>query len=366
MITAPKRILIYRLGSLGDTVIALPVFNKIREQYPDADITLLTNKPIVDKAAPLQAVLGDGYFYNRILTYPIGTRNPVALFKLLQQIRALKIDAVMYLAGVRVHRTLLKTKLTSYRDYLFFKAAGAKNNIGFPLIKEDYELCIDPATGIYEWEAKRLARRFKSLGDIPLDDGQYWNLHLTAEEEQQAEKVLAGIISNGPIFAISSGTKNQANDWEEKNWLAVIAQLKAVMPNWQLLIVGAADEAERAEKYLAIWQGEGVNLCGKTSPRISGAVLRRARMFIGHDSGPMHLAAGVGVPCVAIFPAKNMRGQWFPRGSNNKIIYHQTDCAGCGLDTCIVQQKKCILSITVHEVYNAVLEQLTLLEKVKL
>ena len=111
---------------------------------------------------------------------------------------------------------------------------------------------------------------------------------------------------------------------------------------------------------MAHWGGKAVNLCGKTSPRVSAGVFKHARFFVGHDSGPMHIAAGVGTPCVAIFPAKNMPGQWFPRGDDNRVIYHKTDCAGCALDVCIVQQKKCILSITVDEVHAAVLSMLSL------
>jgi ADP-heptose:LPS heptosyltransferase len=70
----------------------------------------------------------------------------------------------------------------------------------------------------------------------------------------------------------------------------------------------------------------------------------------------MHLAAAVGTPCVAIFSARNFPRQWFPRGNFNKIIYHGTDCAGCLLELCIEEKKKCILSITVDEVQSAVMD----------
>jgi heptosyltransferase-3 len=358
MINTPKRILIYRLGSLGDTVIALPVFNMIRMQFPNADITLLTNKPVVDKAAPLQSVLGDGFFFNRIINYPVGTRQLSVLFNLMLQIRGLHIDTVVYLAGVRIFDTPFKTKLIAYRDKLFFKAAGAKSIIGFPTLKEDFELSIDPVTGDMEWEAKRLARRFEVLGPIPLNDATYWDLHLTSAEEADANNVLKSLDPLKPIVAVSAGTKNQANDWEVDNWLQLIGRLKVMLAGWQLVLIGGEDEKERADKCVALWNGNAVNLCGQTSPRVSGAVLKKARFFIGHDSGPMHLAAGVGTACVAIFSAKNIPCQWFPRGEKNKVIYHKTDCAGCALDVCIAQKKKCILSITIDEVVAAVAEVL--------
>lgn len=87
--------------------------------------------------------------------------------------------------------------------------------------------------------------------------------------------------------------------------------------------------------------------------RESAAVLKHATVFVGHDSGPMHLATSVGVPCVAIFSSRNKPGVWFPYGNNHQVLYHMSDCYGCGLDVCERYNKKCITSITPEEVTNA-------------
>ena len=356
MDAAKKKILIYRLGSLGDTVMALPVFHQIRAAFPDADITLLTNSPVVNKAAPLESVLGEGYFFDRVLAYPVGTRSAPVLFKLLKQIRVLEVDTLIYLAGVRTLDTLFKTKLVVFRDWCFFKAAGVKKTIGFPSILPDYKLSADPATGDLEWEAKRLARRTQALGTINLNDDRYWDLNFSAEELDTARVKLSGIAAGQPVIAASTGTKNQVNHWEEDNWHKMLNQLSYLLPGWHLVMIGGPDEFEEAGRCIKAWGGVGINLCGLTSPRVSGAVLKQVKTFIGHDSGPMHLAAAVGTPCTAIFSARHFPRQWYPRGSFNTIIYHKTDCAGCELDVCVVQQKKCILSITVNEVVSAVME----------
>lgn len=356
MVSFQKKILIFRLGSLGDTVMALPAFHKIHDTFPEAEVTLLTNHPVNTKAAPLESILGSGYFFNSVLNYPIGTRNPFVLYKLLKDIRALKIDTLIYLTSARKLKTFKDSKLAVMRDAWFFKAAGVKNIIGLPENKNDFEVCIDENTGHFEWEAKRLARRMMPLGEIPLESDHYWDLQLTNEELTAAEHALEQFVTTQPILAISTGTKRQSNDWEEDNWLKLIQQLSLTLKGWQLIVLGATEEFERAEKCLKAWGQTGINLCGQTSPRVSGAILKKAEIFIGHDSGPMHLAACVGTPCVAIFSARNFPGQWFPRGKINKIIYHTTDCAGCGLEICIQQKKKCILSITVNEVQNAVME----------
>lgn len=351
-----KRVLVYRIGSMGDTVIALPGFHKAVEAFPDAELILLANRPPNSKAAAAQAVLGEGYFFHQVVNYPSFTRSPLVLLRLIRQLRALKIDALVNLTTTRIHKTVRLTKLGVLRDKLFFRAAGIKQFYGFPEVIDDFLKTYDPETGRLEWEARRIARRLERLGHIDLSLDKYWDLRYTEQEQQIAAEAIHQLDADRPVFAACAGTKRQPNDWEEHNWLALFKALKNDLPGWQLIMLGADDEAERAQKLLNIWGGDGVNLCGKTSPRVSGAVLKRAKLFIGHDSGPMHLSAAGGTPCVAIYSARNLPGQWFPRGDFNKLIYHRVECAGCLLEECIEQQKKCILSITVDEVRAAVAE----------
>ena len=102
-----------------------------------------------------------------------------------------------------------------------------------------------------------------------------------------------------------------------------------------------------------------MNLCGKLTPRESAACFARSKLFLGHDSGPMHLAAAVGTPCVAIFAARNLPRVWFPYGKQHRVIYHEVDCMGCGLETCIVEGKRCLRGISVDEAYATVAEALS-------
>ncbi|PTQ99349.1 ADP-heptose:LPS heptosyltransferase [Mucilaginibacter yixingensis] len=351
-----KRVLVYRIGSMGDTIIALPGFHKAVEAFPDAELILLANRPPSSKAAAAQTVLGEGYFFHQVINYPSFTRNPLVLLRLIRQLRVLKIDAMVNLTTTRIRKTIRSTKLGVLRDKLFFRAAGIKQFYGFPETTEDLVLTYDNETGKQEWEALRIARRLESLGPIDLTLDKYWDLHYTQQERVIAADVLKTLDPNRPVFAACAGTKRQPNDWEEYNWLALFKALKDDLPGWQLIMLGAEDERERAQKLLDCWNGDGVNLCGKTSPRVSGAALKHAKLFIGHDSGPMHLSAAGGTPCVAIYSARNLPGQWFPRGDFNKLIYHRVECAGCLLEECIAQQKKCILSITVDEVRKAIAE----------
>lgn len=343
-----KKVLIYRHGSIGDTIMALPSFHKIREHYPDADIVLLTNRPFTVKEAPLEFILGKGYFFNQAVAYPGATRNLMAILRLLIKLWRMRFDVVIDL-------TVSRTPNRVSRDLLFFKLAGIKEFIGFPMNDEHLQRLTDPETGQIEWEAKRLAKRIAALGPVDLSNSAYWDLRLSDAELKQAEQCLSALTSQ-PILALSLGTKAESKNWELTNWLALLTKLRHSLSTWNLLVIGSADEAHDADKCLEAWQGAGINLCGKTSARVSAAILKRCTLFVGHDSGPMHLAGCVGTPCVAVFSAQNLPGQWFPRGTKNRILYKQTDCAGCGLTVCIEQKKRCILSITVQDVEAAVLQ----------
>ena len=167
----------------------------------------------------------------------------------------------------------------------------------------------------------------------------------------------------------------QSKDWGAENWRGLLARLGSLYPGYALALMGAPEESAASEAAAEGWHetaGAGVaglgtagsryaglgaiviNLCGKLTPRESAAAFARAKVFLGHDSGPMHLAATVGTPCVAIFAARNIPRVWYPYGAQHRVVYHAVNCMGCGLETCIVEAKKCLTSITVDEVADQV------------
>ena len=345
-----ENILVYRLGSLGDTVVALPCLHSVRRSFPNASLVMLTNKPVSGKAAALEAILGDGFFSHRSLCYPAGTRYPFDFLSLLFSIRRLRITTMVYLAAARSRRDV-------WRDRLFFRLCGIRRIIGIPQWESDFKLQIQPSTGLYENEASRLARRISDLGPVDLEDRAMWDLHIQESERRKAEELIMPLKEH-PFLAVSLGTKVQANDWGVENWSELLKQLTQALPDWGLLLVGSSDEAERSSSCAAVWRGRVVNSCGKSNPRVSAAALEQAMFFLGHDSGPMHLASAVGVPCVAIFSARNPPGRWYPYGVRHKVIYHQTTCYGCRLAECVTEGKRCLLGITVGEVMGLVMELL--------
>ena len=308
------RVLVYRLGSLGDTVVALPCFRLIREVHPHARITVLTNTPVSGKAAPLESVLQNTGLIDDALHYPLGLRHPGKLFRLLSTLRAQRFDLLVSLTASR-------GLLSSIRDYLFFKACGISKITGIPFARYDLVRQPLPSGTGFEPEAERLLRRIGTLGSADLNDRRSYDLDLTAEEDAEAKRLLAEKAISGKFIAASLGTKSPLKDWGAENWNSLLAKLSRACPGHALVLLGSADEFDRSDALLASWEGPRANLCGKASPRVSAALLRQARLYIGHDSGPMHLAAAVGTRCVTIYSAQSPPGQWFPFGEGHINLY---------------------------------------------
>lgn len=344
-----ERVLIYRLGSLGDTIVALPSFHLIARAFPEAEKRVITNLPVSGKASPISIILNNSGLVQGYFTYPLKLRSLGGMFHLCQQIRAWRPEVLVYLAEPR-------GRFRALRDAAFFKSCGIQHLIGVPYcqdLQENRHLGGDKG---YEPEAARLARCLRPLGEVVLDDRQVWDLGLIKAEKEGAEAALKDWPGKERFIACSVGTKVDVKNWGADNWAGLFQIFSGKHPGYGLLLIGAAEEYSLSERLAAAWNGPTLNLCGRLSPREAAWAIKPAELFIGHDSGPIHLAACVGLRCVGIFSARNKPGVWFPYGPQHKIIYHQTACYGCNLEVCEKQQKKCITGITIEEVL-ASLEQ---------
>ncbi|GAC1365706.1 MAG: hypothetical protein NVSMB3_14340 [Acidobacteriaceae bacterium] len=343
---AIQRVLLYRLGSLGDTVVALPALHLAAAAYPEAERRLRTNFPVDVKAPPAAAILEHTGLVHGFFRYIVGTRSPLELLSLWWQLVRWRPQVLIYLQGARGIES-------AKRDAWFFRLCGISTQIGVPLTDIMQRNLPLPFSRELELEGSRLARNLSCIGSLDIEDPAAWDLHLTPAEHLCAQEVLSP--ANGlPLISFSVGTKVQAKDWGRENWRELLTRLAPLCPGHALALCGAPEESDASDFAATEWQGLSggpvLNLCGRLTPRQSAAVFARSRIFVGHDSGPMHLAAAVQTPCVAIFAARNIPRVWFPFGSQHRILYHHVDCAGCELETCIAQRKKCITSITVDEV----------------
>jgi len=322
----PERIVIYRLGSLGDTVVTLPSLHKVVERYPNAERIALTNFPISSKAAPLEAILGPGGFIHRAIRYPVGLRDPRELLALAGTLRALKTDTLIYLSSRG------NSLASVYRNVAFFRLCGFSNIIGAPFSRDLLDTRTDPETGIMEREADRLARCLSSLGPIDIEDPAVWDLRLTPEEHAAAGSFLTW--GERPFIGVNTGGKDAEKDWGDDHWTSLLSRLAPSVP-YPLVFVGAPDDIERAERLGGLWPHGYLNSCGVLSPRQSGAVLGRARMFIGHDSGPVHLAGAVGTPCVGLFGGFDPARRWHPVGARHRILHENAGVRTITVDSVV-------------------------------
>ncbi len=341
-----RRVLIYRLGSLGDTMVVLPSLHSVARAFPNAERRMLSNQPVHGKAAPASAILDNSGLITGYMSYPVGTRNPLTLASIALKMRAYRPDLLVYLTKPRGEAVLA-------RDRRFFSTAcGVRRIVGLPTGELGRNLPPSTPGGLWESEAARLARSLAALGPLDLNDSINWGLRLTAEEQAAAARALAP-LGHRPLLACGPGTKMQAKDWGAPAWRALLDRLAAAHPDHGLVLVGAKDDFAVSEEVSAAWAGRVLNLCGALAPRVTAAALARAELFLGPDSGPMHFAAAAGVPCVIAFASRTEPGIWFPNGPGHQVVYHRLPCSNCDLELCITNEKRCLTSISPGEMFEA-------------
>lgn len=310
------RILIYKLGSIGDFVVALPSLHLIRHRYPRATITLLTNLPVDGRAAAAPSLLDGTGLIDRYIAYPPFTRDLREIARIRQAVKSTRPDLLIYLAEPRHISSI-------YRDYVFFRFCGVRRVVGMPF-SHDLRSCRPDSVDarLCEREARRLGRCLAALGPIDTEEPGNWSLHLSDAEQAEVGKLLqeetSGRNAMG-LLGFSLGTKQPIKDWGDDNWRAVLDGLRT--RDFALVLIGSRDEGERSRRVARGWPGPVIDLCGRLSPRLSAAAISRTALFLCHDSGPMHLAAAVGTKCIAVFGKTASPGRWFPFGSGHVVFY---------------------------------------------
>jgi ADP-heptose:LPS heptosyltransferase len=315
-ITLPTdaRILVVKLATIGDLLLATPALRALRESYPQARIDLLvtpSSAGLLDDWDVIDNVLVlDKYLFD----YPQQLlKNPVNLLKLRplwHTLRDGQYDAVLLMHhltlffGRQKHQLLMRATGAKWRVGLdnghgWFLNVRVKDR-GFGALHEaDYNLALAEAVGAH-------------TGDRRL------TLPLSEEERLRAHQLVFGndLPSDAarPIIAMhpGSGGYSTARRWEPGRFARLADTLYHDIGG-QFVLVGGPEETELHERILRAMQS-GIparSLAGQGSIRVTGAILELADLFIGNDAGPMHLATAVGTPTVAIFGLSNWKA-WGP------------------------------------------------------
>ncbi len=348
-------ILVFRIGQFGDTLTALPAFWTLREHFKNDTLTLLGDVQYGKKFVTARNVLEGTGLFDDYLSYVVDTSKIRKFWhagRLLWELRKRRFDMLVYLIVDRSARAI-------ERDRLFFRWAGIRRFIG---MEHGFTLPVkvhnEPMPRVAYEADLTLARLSASGLDVPAPGTGRMDLRLGAEDERKAAEWLATQKPDGgrAWIAVCTGSKMPSKIWPAERFEDVVRQLIARFDVWPLVVGGKEDSAV-GDKLIAAW-GRGYNACGVLGIRGDACLLKRCALYVGNDTGSMHLASVVKVPCVAIFCARMGPGRWEPYGVPSRVLRTQIECEGCLLEVCVERKMECILRIEVSAVVEACAELL--------
>ncbi|MEM8911824.1 MAG: glycosyltransferase family 9 protein [Planctomycetota bacterium] len=350
------RILVFRIGQLGDSLIALPALWALKENFPGASMTLLCDvHPGAGFVGAASVYEGTGLF-DDIVSYPVegGFQGAWKTLGLLRFLRQQRFDALAYLAPS------LRTQRQTLRDRWFFKTARIRKLIGFRGMPDYGSLQERPLPRLPH-EADHLLHRLRSDGlDVPEPGRGRCDVNLTASDQAKVDQWVAiqPTQTQRPWLGIGPGSKMSAKLWPTERYAAVVSELIDDFGVWPVVFGGPEDTAV-GEQLIQGWR-RGYNAAGSLGLRASVAALGRCQVYLGNDTGTMHMAAASGTRCVAIFSSRDFPGKWDPYGNGHQILRTAIHCEGCMLTSCVEQQNRCLREIRVETVVSRardVLEQ---------
>lgn len=347
-----KNILVYRIGHLGDTIVALPAFWEIRKRFPGAQMTLLTNSDAKNKNYVMaKSVLPEDGLFDSVISYDNSAgklTQTVNFAKLLFELRRKKFDCLFYLS------TRIRSRYQIDRDLKFFKTAGIgnifgadhlkKNNLNFdqpkplPLVEPEYKFLLDCLPFNIDPAVSKINHEL-ALNENEKNKARHW-LKENCGDDFDKKK----------LIAVAPGSKWESKIWFENRFVAVLEKLIQTFDVFPV-IFGGREDFETGRQILAKLK-TGANAAGKLNIREGSAALAHCKLYLGNDTGTMHMAAAVGVPCAALFAAIDFPGRWYPFGENNEIFRFAVECEGCHTPDCF-NSHKCLELITVEKVLKA-------------
>lgn len=335
---SPHKILVMRLRGIGDVILSLPVLENLRAAFPSARIDYLTEPP----SAPL------------LQTHPVIHRVHVlehkrwqklprlaalrANWDFIRMLRAEKYDLVIDLFGNP--RTALLTYLTRAPlrvGYRFRVRRFAYNRVVEPRGNELHavEFNLDV---LHTLNVPIVTRAPRLMAQASASVEKFWQEH--------------GLAGSERVIAF-----NAFGGWYTKRWpLASFAALGDRLQRElgaKVILLWGPDEKEEVEQMAALMQTPAL-IAPPTSLNDLTALLARVHLLVANDSGPMHLAAALQTPVVAIFgPTRpHLQGPW---GEGHVVVTKEgLPCLGCNGLTCKIVTHDCMQQLAVESVFEAV------------
>jgi len=313
-----------------------PALSALRKGFPNAFISYVVEKPyreLVEDHPELDKVI--------VLERKQGAKD---FFRLIRSIRKEKYDIVLdFHGGPRASLITLLSK--------------AKLKIGYRIKYRNFiyhiKLARKPETG----QLHSVESHINFVRALGVDVKSPPPLSLPHAREDEAEKVKKIIINNGlegfKIIIIHISAGNEFRDWGKDNWIELI-DLLAKRPDVKIVLIGANEDKEAEVEILKKTKVSFLSQVGKLNLRELKELISHSSLFVGPDSGPMHIAATTSTPIVALF-GPTLPVNFSPWEAKALLIEKEFECRPCKQRHCIYEDFRCLRNITPEEVFQACL-----------
>ncbi|MFD1800628.1 putative lipopolysaccharide heptosyltransferase III [Mixta tenebrionis] len=308
----PRTILVIKLRHHGDMLLTTPVINALRQRYPDASIDVL----LYQETSPMLQAHPAIRHLHRI------DRK----WKKLGAWQQLKHELALVNAIRRSRYDLVINLADQWRSALITLISGAQERIGFAYNKRDnafWRLCHNQLVAATSFnQLHTVEQNLLALSPLGIPTNHVpVSMHYAHQEWLATEQLLLQRGVNGPYVVIQPTSRWVFKCWDDEKMAALIDRLN--QPDLKIVLTAAPDAKEMAmiEHILSLCRNPQVTtIAGQLSLTQLAALIDHARLFIGVDSAPMHMAAALQTPCVALFGPTKLQ-HWRPWGENNRVIW---------------------------------------------
>lgn len=321
-----------RTGSLGDTITALPALRLIRQWAPKAKLTLLCDQALKGRIGA-RAVIEPIGVVDYVEEYIPGNSFSV-LLKVREIVKRTKPERVIVLGQARA------TAVSLIRLKLAFKLLNVpKVTIVNPMPAPDE---------FWPTESERLCIGLRQVGfnfrtpqfDIPIFSDAQKSI------KQKLDKL--GFLEKDQYLVFCPGGKSATQHWPLIRYTEVLSKIVENNP-LKIIAIGSGSELQDL-KSLCKFQNLDICFLGDLEVMQIFELIRGALAYIGNDTGPMHVAAAVSCPVIAVFSARNRPGEWFPEIYHRLIFQRSPSCRNCFLQVCTRENHRCMTEISASEV----------------
>jgi heptosyltransferase-2 len=326
------KILIRATNWVGDAIMAMPALRAIRARFPDANISILARPYVAD-------IYRGQNICDVLISYdPQGPHAGLSgRERLAKELRAQKFDVAMLLqnafdAAWLAWRAGVPERIGYARDgrsLLLTKKISVPKPGEIPAHEQFYYL--------------ELLRRTGWIDSLPGES--FVTLDVSEEHRRQAEETLlsAGARPNAARIAIGAGASyGSAKCWSPDRFADFVNRFRP-QTDADVVLFGTVAEQKVSEAIAAGITGPSISLVGKTAIAALPALLSRCHLFVGNDSGAMHVAASVGLPVVAVFGPTDPHGT-APMTPRCTVVQEKPYCSPCFLRRCPTDHR-CMTSV---------------------